>query len=437
MNDAPDCAQRVASPDAHISHDAVVAINFIADAGKEMLESSTSVSEVIDRLREMLPSVGLEGCSLDATMSSLILSYWEPGQSLPLTTMRDLKVASPRFETLTATDALLDSVEQGEIDVSEAGMRLRALVHQPKSRSQMARIAVLVSVCGWVLFLNGTDLLTIAVALLATALVVPVHSLVRGAGLPDLLTTVLAALMIAAIPNLLAAAGLSISVGPAVAGALFVYLPGRAFVSSVIDGLANAPLSSIARGLQALVIAGALAAGMLLGSRLGAGLGVSSAPSLDAAPRLVAVVGAALGVGGLAQAWGMPRRQLVPTMVIGAAGWLVASLASGAGQSASWVLYGTAAVFVGVSSALAAHFLGAAASIYSGVAILPLVPGFTLYVGMLALAQGDNAAAAQSLGEAGIVSVSIAVGVAVGLALARNSIAVSRRLNPAKLVNKR
>ena len=38
--------------------DTVLAINFVADAGRLMLESSTSVSEVEDRLHRFLPVVG-------------------------------------------------------------------------------------------------------------------------------------------------------------------------------------------------------------------------------------------------------------------------------------------------------------------------------------------------------------------------------------------
>lgn len=220
-----------------------------------------------------------------------------------------------------------------------------------------------------------------------------------------------------------AAVGVTLRVGPAVVGALFIYLPGRAFVSSVIDGLANAPLSSISRGLQAIVTAGALAAGMLLGSKVGTGLGLTHVPNLDLTPMLISLAGAILGVLGIAIAWGMQHRQLIPTVLIGAAGWLVISLAPGSSR-ASWALYGMAAVIVGFASTFAARKQSAVASVYSGVAILPLVPGFSLYAGMLALAQGQQAAAVSSLGNAAAVSLAIALGVAVGLAMGRPTAAI-------------
>ena len=54
-------------------------------------------------------------------------------------------------------------------------------------------------------------------------------------------------------------------------------------------------------------------------------------------------------------------------------------------------------------------------------AILPLVPGFTLYQAMLALAQNESGVAS-SLGQAALISMAIAIGVAVGVALGRNLI---------------
>ena len=68
--------------------DLAITLTFAADAGQQMLESSPSVSEVIGRLRSFVAAVGLPECQVDATLSSLTLSYWKPGLSTPLTVMR-------------------------------------------------------------------------------------------------------------------------------------------------------------------------------------------------------------------------------------------------------------------------------------------------------------------------------------------------------------
>ena len=154
-------------PQASAPHhpDPVAAVNFVADAGKQMLASSSSVSEVLVRLRQLLSALGLGECSIDATLSSITLSYWTPELPWPITTMRDVNVGQPRLERLAGTGALIDSLERGEIDLDEAYSRLRALEARPGLRRRYANLAVMLSVAGWVVFLDGWDAITIMVAL--------------------------------------------------------------------------------------------------------------------------------------------------------------------------------------------------------------------------------------------------------------------------------
>ncbi len=410
----------------------VLAITFAAEAGKQMLESSTSVSEVLSRLREFLPQVGLEGCELDATMGFLILSYWRADQPLPLTVMREVSVTSPRLEVLAGTTALLDRVERGEIGVGRALDELRALVSVPGRSPRFNRLALLVAVVGWVFFLGGGGVWTLLVAVAATALTFPVERVVARFGLPRLASVFLVAVIVAAVPNVVSAAGAGVLVGPAVVAALYNYLPGRAFVSSVIDGLASQPLSSIARGTEALLTASFLALGILLGSRVGAGLGLGYDPGRITVSVPISVLGVALGVVGIGLAWGTPLRSILPVTGIAIAGWLIVGLGGSDITSADWLAYGIASTAVGVLGMWASLLQSAPASMYVGVAILPLVPGFTLYTSMLALAQGQTSDATAALGAAGVISLSIAVGVALGLSTGRNLVSLGRRVVTAR-----
>ena len=415
-------------PESITQEQLVLSLNFVADAGQLMLESSSSVSEVVVRLRELLPALGLTGCSLDADLSSLVLSYWRPDLALPITTMRDVQVGSPLLHRLAGTSLLLDRLERGQISLAEATTRLAQLRNQPPPQRRFAWSALLLSVAGWVVFLYGPDPVTILVALAATLITFPIAPLVRRVHLAELAGTFLSALVLAAVPNLAYAAGVPVAVGPAVVGALFIYLPGRVLVSSVVDGLNNAPLSALARGLQALVTAGTLAVGMLAGGALGTGLGIRYVPNTAAVPLALSALGAAIGILGVAIAWGMPRAQLLPAVAIGTGGWVVASLGSQLGTVSGWFVYAVAAGCVGAVGALTARLRDSAASIYTGVAILPLVPGFTLYQGMLALADGHTAAGIATLGAATVTSLAVAVGVAAGLALTTDVYQVRIRL---------
>ena len=413
-------APRPASPDI------VLAMNFVAEAGRQMLASSTSVSEVEERLKAFLPAVGLEGCAIDASLHSINLSYWKPGQAFPITIMQTVEDSQPRLDRLTGTISLLEKVERGDLSLEEAFEGLWTQGKTSGVRQALGRGAVLLSIVGWVLFLGGTDWATILVALLGALLTFPVDAVVRRLRLPAITATVLAAVIIAAVPNIAAGLGLSISVAAAVVGGLFRFLPGRALVSAVSDGLANAPVSAIARAFEALITAGALALGVAVGSRIGRGLGVELVIDTTAVSIWLSVIGAAVGVLGIALAWGMPRIRVIPTVAISAIGWTIVSLAARGGGSIDWIVYFLAAVLVGFFGMIVSYLQGGSASAYTGVAILPLVPGFTLYLGVLALTMGLRADAQDYLTEATAVSLAIASGVAIGLALGRNLRAIGR-----------
>lgn len=324
-------------------------------------------------------------------------------------------------------------MQASAITLDEAVERLAALRDTAPLPNREGRVARLVSVAGWVIFVGGLDVVTLTVALAATAVTFPVHGLVTRLRFPSLATTMLVAVLVAAIPNVAAAVGVPVLVGPAVVGALFPHLPGRAFVSAVIDGLANASVSSLSRGVQALSTAGFLALGMLAGTSIGTGLGLTFEPSTAVTPLLQTLAGAAIGVLGLAVAWSMPRRQLGATVAISAAGWLLLVLLEGRFLGiGDWPAYAIAAAAVGIAGAVTAALQDSSASIYTGVAVLPLAPGLALYSGMLAFAQGDAGEAGTALNIAGVVSLAIAVGLAVGLALGRDAVAVARERRPSR-----
>lgn len=69
---------------------------------------------------------------------------------------------------------------------------------------------------------------------------------------------------------------------------------------------------------------------------------------------------------------------------------------------------------------VAAQLQGGSATIYTGVAILPLVPGFAFFTGMVALTHGQQAQASGSLREAATIAMATAGGVTIGSALGRN-----------------
>ena len=142
----------------------------------------------------------------------------------------------------------------------------------------------------------------------------------------------------------------------------------------------------------------------------------------------ISVLGAAIGVLGIGLAWGIPRRSVLPLVGVTTAGWLVVAFSESEPGDPNWLAFAIASAVVGLAGVGSAVAQGSSPSMYVGVAIRPLVPGFALYTSMLALAQGETGDASDALTDAGIVSLAIAIGVALGLSIGRNAETVGRRL---------
>ena len=132
------------------------------------------------------------------------------------------------------------------------------------------------------------------------------------------------------------------------------------------------------------------------------------------------MIAVGIGILSLAIAWGMPRRRLLPVALIACAGWLIVALASQNHTGSGWLSYLIAAVVVGFLGVVVAALQGGTATLYTGVAIVPLVPGFALYRSMLGLVQGRHELFLNSLEVAIGLSLAIAGGVAIGIAVGRN-----------------
>ncbi len=259
-----------------------------------------------------------------------------------------------------------------------------------------------------------------AVGVAATALLLPLLALVARSRVPDVFVVLVGAAGVVLVPYGVVWAGLEFAVGPAVIGGIYQFLPGRALVSSVSDGLSGAPVSALARGLQAIVVAVGVAVGVL------AALGIVDALDIDLPaititpwPAVVTMVAAGVAVGSLAIARQVPVVAVAPVVGLGMVLWLVAN---DLGTSGNWqreTAVGLAALILGFAGQLLARLQRTIPALYTGVAVLVLVPGTILYSAMLQFAIGENQAGAEQTLQAITVAVAIAAGTTLGVAMGR------------------
>jgi len=388
-------------------------------AGEVMAANAESVSECKQGMTRILRAFGLAGCTVDVEIATITLS-WIPRYGEPITMVRAADVDDPHLHRLVRVEKIIGRIEAGEMDLARATVAIERASQAPDPYpSWVVAIAGLVSVAGWVVFSGGGPQ-SVAVGVASSAAVLPLIALVRRLRVPDVFVVTAGAAGVVFLPYVAVWVGLEFAVGPAVVGGLYQFLPGRALVASVGDGLSGAPVSALARGLQAVVVAVGVALGVLGALALADALAIVLPP---VAPLrwgvVVTALAAGAAVGSLAIARQVPWRSVLPVVALGMVVWIVAKEV---GEELGWQREASVAVaglLLGLGGLLMARIQRTVAVLYTGVAVLVLVPGTLLYSSMLQFALGFNQQGAELLLQSVAIAVAIAAGTTLGLALGR------------------
>lgn len=389
-------------------------------AGEVMLANSVSVAECDAGLRRICTSFGLPRCEVMVEMNTITLSYLASNLESAVTLVRVVDGEEPHLHRLVAVEQLIRRIESGDADLDTAWDQLEKIAAAPGPyRRWQLVLAHLLGVGGWVLFANG-DGVSVAAGILAAVLILPVVSVVRRSRIPDVFVVFVGSVVVVAVPYALVWAGLEYRVNPAVLGGLYQFLPGGLLVASVNDGLSGAPLSSLARGLQATVTAVGIALGVLAAFSLADTLAVS-APQVPAGtwPPVVTVIAAGIALAGLAVAREVPPRSVAAVALLGMGVWLV----SYAAPTEEWgrnLVVAVAAFVLGVGGQFLARLQRSINTVYTGIAVLVLVPGFALFWAMRLFAADEGEAGMDFVFQALTVSAAIAAGIVLGIAVGRS-----------------
>lgn len=405
-------------------------------AGEVMAGNAESVAECLDGMRRVLRSFGLADCSVDVEITTITLS-WIPRYGEPVTMVRAASADDPHLHRLVRVDRIIDRIEAGEIDLARAIVAVERAAKAPDPYpAWVVAFAGLLSVGGWVVF-SGGGLDAAAVGIAASALVLPILGFVRRLKLPDVFVVLVGAAGIALLPYVAVWLGVEFAVGAAVIGGLYQFLPGRALVASVGDGLSGAPVSALARGLQAVVVAVGVAVGVLASLALVEALNITLP---DVGPQRwdtpITALAAGTAVGALAINRQVPWRSVLPVVLLAMVVWVVArELRIELGWQREAAI-GLAGLLVGFGGLVLARIQRTVAVLYTSVAILVLVPGSQLYTSMLQFALGNNGLAAELLLQAVGIALAIAAGTTLGVAIGRAVPGLARHVIPPGILNR-
>ncbi|MDH6237752.1 threonine/serine exporter family protein [Cryobacterium sp. CG_9.6] len=356
---------------------------FTAGAGAE---DATAAMEALTR------AYGLKGTDANITHTIITLTMEDQSTHESITRSRNVKYRTLDYTKLTRTSELIAELIEHPVDIAEARKRLAIIVSsKPQVTVRFRRLGWSLVGAGAAVLIGGGPVVMIA-AFIATYLIDYITSALAHRQVPLFYQTVVGGaigpLSAAVVHTFDPTANSSL----VVVATIIMLLAGVTTFGAVHDTLSGFYLTGTARMVEAVLITGGLVTGVagasLLVSRFGLDLSAETrwAPTFLDLPLLLAA--AVVIVIGFSLAVQVPWRALWVVCLFGALGELLYMLGIFAGFGLVWAS-GASAIGVGLAASVAARVVRTPPLVIVVTALVPLVPGLTLFRGLLQLSNGD------------------------------------------------
>jgi uncharacterized membrane protein YjjP (DUF1212 family) len=398
--------------------------------GEVLLSSGAGTADATATILGVTAAGGLRGCEVDITFTSIAISYQAAPDVAPETHMRVVRYRSQDFSRLTDVDRLVRHFARGELSREETSRELARIVSAgPPFPRWSSVLAWGVMAGGATLLLGGGWLITVIAVVTAVVIELSNRWFIRQR-LPAFYQQVAGAFVATAVALVLYAVHAPVKPSLVVAAGIIMLLAGIALTGAVQDAITGYYVTAAARLLEAMLLTGGIIAGVSLGLTLGLKLGLPvaiEAQTIQLANLPVMVTSGALMAVAFCYASYAPLRSLLPVAIVGALGSLAYTLMARAEFGPAWST-AVAAFVVG----LAGYSLGRRTGVPPLVVVvsgtIPLLPGLTIYKGLLELMSQGNLIGIVSLATAVAIGVALASGIILGEYVAQPIRREARRL---------
>jgi uncharacterized membrane protein YjjP (DUF1212 family) len=397
--------------------------------GEVLLSSGAGAADVTATMWSVVHACGLRGVDIDVTFTVLTMSHQSSYDEPALVQVRHVRHRDIDYEDLTLVDHIVRDLVRGEIGRDEARNRLAKVV---SSGHRLPRWAVTLGyglMGAGVGMLLGGDGVVIAIAFLSAVAIDLLMRAMSRRRLPSFYQQVAGGLLATLIAVGAAASNLDVDPSFVVTVGIIMLLAGIGFMGAIQDALTGFPLTAGARILEAILATAGIIAGVSGGLTLGRMIDVNLGrldPGVSSVSEATAVVvGAALCASAFAFASYSPLRALAPIAAVAGGAALVSMLMEGSGFGRAWSA-ATAAVVIGVVSYSLAAWVRVPPLVIVVSAIVPLLPGLSIYRGLSLMAAGGNGIL--SLVGAAAIAIALASGVMLGEYIAQPLHREARRL---------
>lgn len=398
--------------------------------GEAMFAVGASAHEVTLAIIRVCDAYRLRGVQVDVTYNSITVSFHLSGEVWPETLVRVVRVAAPDHAKLQRVQALVADIEQG-LDLEAARSAFRAIRRTPFRYQQAVVVVARALLAVGVSILLGASPIIVGLTFIAALCAAVTQAGLARLRVPLFFSQIAGGLVttaVAVVVSALGSAGIEPFVGirPSiiVASGIVLMLAGLTVVGAAQDAIDGFALTAGGRILDLTMQTLGVVIGILVGLELGGVLGYTMDLPDDPAPfgPLPAVfAGAVIIAIAVAVFNGAGIRIILVSALLSAitiAGYTVGA-GVGLNAAAASALGALVASFVGM---LIAHNLHVPSVAVTTAAIVPLVPGVTVFQGLLEMVHSGGSTtgvvgAGGSLIDAAIIGIGLASGASLGLYL--------------------
>lgn len=250
------------------------AADLVMDAGQTLLENGGEVFRVQQTMEIMAHSLGVRDFHV-YVLSNGIFASASMGSAHNVSLIRHVPAVAIHLGRVEAVNELSRELAAGQLGVEDAEARLQQARALPCTSTWGERLACIVGAAGFAYLFGGTPL-DAAVAAVAGLFEILICQWFGAHKINRIFTDIVAAFACTIWSVGVQAVLSAVNANAAIIGALMVLTPGVALTMGVRDILNGDYLSGSIRLLDAVLIAGSIACGVVLGWLIIHGLGVAA-----------------------------------------------------------------------------------------------------------------------------------------------------------------
>ena len=410
------------------------ALRLAMSVADSLLSMGIPASDVASMALDITDRYCKRRVQVDVSSTLLMLSQDRGNEREPLTLVRSVPVRSTNDQQIQEIQELVRNIHRRGVPLDEAERRLDEIYTNPRkypiaittigSASISAGVGMVLGAAPIILvlmFLSGAVAAT-GLRILARRRMPAFFSQVVAAGFITVMAGYIAWLSLHSDSTMLA----DVNPGFIVVGGIVMLVAGLAIVGAVQDAIDEFYVTANARLLKVTMMTAGIVVGVMMGIYFSKKFGVWIDPTPTAnkeTPEILQYAGVIMIAGGYALSNHSRLTGVLVSSAVGSLSWFIFSEALGTGLS-SIAASGIAAASAGAVSTLFSRFWRVPSIALTTAGIIPLVPGLTLYNGLMAVFIDTSTGATSDSGTATLmtalfIALAIAGGVSFGTLVAR------------------